>query len=206
MAAAGDSGVTDGVNDGQAHVDFPGSSPWVLTCGGTRITVSGGKITSEVVWNDAAGIGFGATGGGVSAHFPKPNWQAHVNIPTDSQGHVGRGIPDVAVAASPESGYRVIIDGQAVVLGGTAAATPFWAGLIALINQGLGHNVGYINPVLYTKLGPAGALRGITEGNNGEKGVKGYSAGPGWNAATGWGSPDGRKLLQAFQSLGTSPQ
>ena len=142
----------------------------------------------------------------MSAHFPKPAWQAQANVPTDSQGHSGRGIPDVAITASPESGYKVYIDGQKEVLGGTAAASPLWAGLIALINQGLGRNVGYINPALYTKLGPAGVLRSITQGNNSVQGVKGYEAGPGWNAVTGWGSPDGRKLLQALQSLGTNSQ
>ena len=204
VAASGDQGVTDGVSDGKAHIDFPGSSPWVLAAGGTQITVSGEKITSEVVWND--GPGGGATGGGVSSHFPKPAWQETVNVPTDSQGHIGRGIPDAAVSASPKSGFDVFIAGQKMVLGGTAGASPFWAGLIALINQGLGHNIGYINPVLYTRLGPSGALHSVTKGDNSIQGVKGYSAGPGWNATTGWGSPDGQKLLQAFQALGPNPQ
>jgi kumamolisin len=128
-----------------------------------------------------------------------------VKVPVDSNGHSGRGIPDVAIAASLKSGYEAFIDGQKGVVGGGAAATPLWAGLIALINQGLGHNVGFINPELYTRIGPAGVLRSITEGDNGVHGVKGYAAGPGWNAATGWGSPDGKKLLEAFQNLG-SPQ
>src|SRR5207302_1961636 len=81
LAAAGDRGVTDGLTDGKPHVDFPGSSPWVLAIGGTHITVSVDKIVSETVWNDSNG---GATGGGVSSHFPKPNWQGQVNVPTDS--------------------------------------------------------------------------------------------------------------------------
>jgi kumamolisin len=124
-----------------------------------------------------------------------------VNVPVDSHGRSGRAIPDVSVTASPQSGYRVFVGGQKLVVGGTVGSCALWAGLIALINQGLGHNVGYINPVLYTKLGPTHVLNNVTEGNNGVPGVPGYSAGPGWNAATGWGSPDGRKLFQAFQSL-----
>ena len=202
LAASGDNGAADGVTDGRAHADFPAASPWVLACGGTQIEVAGNRITSEVVWNDSKGGGFGATGGGVSALFPKPAWQSGVKIPVDSTGHTGRGIPDVAITASPKSGYKVMIDGQNSVLGGTAAATPLWAGLIALINQGLGRNVGYINPNLYARIGPAGVLRPITEGDNGVQGVQGYAAGPGWNAATGWGSPDGKKLLEAFRGLG----
>ena len=85
-------------------------------------------------------------------------------------------------------------------VGGTSASGPLWAGLITLINQGLGRKVGYINPLLYNKLGPDGVLRDIIEGDNGADGVKGYTAGPGWDACTGWGSPSGRKLLAAFRS------
>ncbi len=194
-----------GAADNKPRVDFPGSSPWVLAVGGTHINVSGERIASEVVWNDSDSDG-GATGGGVSTLFPKPNWQDQVNVPANYQGHSGRGIPDVAITASPQAGYEVFVAGQKLIFGGGTGATPLWGGLIALINQGLGHNVGYINPVLYTKLGPAGVLHGVTEGNNGVRGAKGYSAGPGWNATAGWGSPDGRKLLQAFRSLGADTQ
>src|SRR5438094_1728306 len=50
--AAGDNGSTDGVNDGQAHVDFPASSPYALGCGGTRLEMVNNQLT-EVVWNDS---------------------------------------------------------------------------------------------------------------------------------------------------------
>jgi kumamolisin len=76
-----------------------------------------------------------------------------------------------------------------------------WAGLIALLNQGLGHNLGFFNPVLYEKIGPRGILRSVLDGNNGTAEMSGYCAGPGWNAATGWGTPDGTRLLQALKSL-----
>src|SRR5215469_6843146 len=45
--AAGDNGSSDGVNDGNAHVDFPASSPNALACGGTRLE-SSGTTTTEV--------------------------------------------------------------------------------------------------------------------------------------------------------------
>jgi kumamolisin len=198
LAAAGDNGATDGVDDGQAHVDFPASSPWVLACGGTRVVASYGAIRSEKVWNDGLG---GATGGGVSSLFPRPDWQSGVNIPPRLTGALGRGIPDVVAHASATSGYSAYVSGKWVVLGGTAATTPLWAGLVALLNHGLGHNLGYINPILYTKIGPGGALRAITEGNNGIGNLKGYSAGMGWSAAAGWGSPDGTRLLAALKAL-----
>jgi len=106
----------------------------------------------------------------------------------------------VAASADPAAGYQVFIGGQKVVVGGTDGANAFWAGLIAVINQGLGHNVGYINPVLYSKLGPSGVLHNVTQGNNRVNGI-GFDTGPGWNPVTGWGSPDCTKLLEALKSL-----
>ncbi len=198
VCAVGDDGVTAGVRDGKPHVVFPASSPWVLGCGGTRLEASGQTILSESVWNEGT---FG-TGGGISDVFPLPDWQSRANVPPRKGGrHRGRGIPDVAASASPEFGYRVVVGGQTMVVGGTAAAAPLWAGLVALINQGLGRNVGYFHPLLYDKIGPGGILRSITQGNNSVSGVQGYSAGPGWNPCTGWGSPDGKKLLAAFRKL-----
>ena len=75
-----------------------------------------------------------------------------------------------------------------------------WAGLIALLNQGLGRSLGFFNPLLYEKLGPEGVLRSVISGHNGIGELSGYCAGPGWNAVTGWGTPDGARLLQALKS------
>jgi kumamolisin len=188
--AAGDNGSTDGVTDGLQHVDFPASSPYALACGGTKLSASGGSITNEVVWNEIAN-GEGATGGGISAVFPKPDYQANANVPASvNPGHfVGRGVPDVAGDADPESGYDVYVDGQATVIGGTSAVAPLWAGLIARINELVGKPVGFLNPTLYSQVAAAGAFHDITSGNNGA-----YQAGPGWDACTGWGSPDGAAI------------
>ena len=76
--AAGDNGSSDGVTDGKNHVDFPASSPHMLACGGTNLQSANGLITSETVWND--GAQGGATGGGYSAQFPEPAWQASAGI------------------------------------------------------------------------------------------------------------------------------
>ena len=66
--AAGDSGSSDGVDDGASHVDFPASSPHVLACGGTRLAGSQATIEREVAWGGPKANG--ATGGGVSDVFP----------------------------------------------------------------------------------------------------------------------------------------
>jgi kumamolisin len=186
-SASGDSGSEDGVGDGGKHVDFPASSPWVLACGGTRLHANGGKIISETVWND--GADGGASGGGLSAHFSVPIYQKNVKAVSGR-----RGVPDVAGNADPESGYLVIVDGQSGVIGGTSAVAPLWSALIALFNEELGKNVGWIHPYLYGAGVQAGALHDITQGNNGS-----FSAQKGWDGCTGLGSPNGQALLAVLK-------
>jgi kumamolisin len=182
------------VNDGQAHVDFPASSPYALGCGGTRLETVNNQVM-EVVWNDGPNS---ATGGGVSNFFDLPTWQANAGVPSsvNPDHHVGRGVPDVAGNADPQTGYQVYVDGQSVVFGGTSAVAPLWAALIALMNQQRKQPVGYLNSTLcqnYQQLSQANALRDVTSGNNGA-----YSAGPRWDACSGVGTPDGAKLIDAL--------
>jgi kumamolisin len=192
--AAGDSGSSDGETDKLAHVDFPASSPHALACGGTTLIASGNAIASEAVWNDGPSS---ATGGGISNVFPLPSYQGAAHVPPSANpgGQVGRGIPDVAGDADPDTGYQVRVDGENLVFGGTSAVAPLWAGLIALCNQKLGTSVGFLNPLLYGSLAGKGLCRDITSGNNGA-----YSAAVGWDACTGWGSPDGAAILEALGS------
>ena len=191
--AAGDNGSSDGESDGQPHVDFPASSPYSLACGGTTLDASGSTIQSEVVWNETAS-NEGATGGGVSIEFDLPSWQQNANVPQSPSGSTGRGVPDVAGNADPDTGYQVLADGQSQVIGGTSAVAPLWAALIARLNQQLGAPLGDVHATLY-QIGES-AFRDITQGNNGT-----YQAGPGWDACTGLGSPNGQALLSALTAL-----
>jgi kumamolisin len=191
--AAGDDGSTDGVTDGKQHVDFPASSPYVLSCGGTKVTQSGNKISAEAVWNELS-KNEGATGGGVSNFFPIPDYQKNANVPTSlDTGFAGRGVPDVSGDADPETGYYVRVDGQMQVIGGTSAVAPLWAGLAALLNQQLGHPIGFVNPKLYAI--PGASFRDIVTGDNGA-----WKAGPAWDACTGLGSPNGVAVGNALTS------
>jgi hypothetical protein len=200
-AAAGDDGVTDAIGDNRPHVGFPASSPWVLAVGGTSLILNSGQLVSEMAWKIGDGLrsdGGGSTGGGVSDKFLAPDWQSGVKLPTRSDLKMGRGIPDVAAAGD----YNVLLrlNGTDQPNGGTSFSTALWAGLIAVLDQGLGHPLGYLNPRLYQEIGPAGVLRSVTQGDNGVPGVPGYAAGPGWNPVAGWGTPDGRKLLDWLRS------
>jgi len=188
--AAGDNGSSDGVDDGQNHVDFPASCPHVLAVGGTRLIAANRVISQETVWND--GDKGGSTGGGFSTFFARPDYQAKdVKQPN-------RGVPDVAGDADPETGYDVLVDGQQMVVGGTSAVAPLWAGLIALLNQKRQARSGFINPVLYNS-DRSSCFHDISSGNNGS-----FSAGKGWDPTTGLGSPVGIQIMQTMH--GTSSQ
>ncbi|MES2295998.1 MAG: S53 family peptidase [Pseudomonadota bacterium] len=196
--AAGDAGSGDedpdrGTPDGLAHADFPASSPYVLACGGTSLTASGAHIASETVWNNDPLRS--ASGGGVSDFFALPPYQQGAGVPpsVNPGARVGRGLPDVAADADPATGYQVRVDGRDIVVGGTSAVAPLWAGLIALMNQKAGHSMGFLNPMLYGIGADAQAFHDIVSGDIGA-----YQARPGWDACTGWGSPDGSGLLRAL--------
>ena len=209
--AAGDNGSSDGVSDGQVHVDFPASSPYALGCGGTKLVADAatGTVSSEVVWNELA-TNEGATGGGVSDQFAQPTWQNNAGVgaraasqPAAAAGSAGssggqwRGVPDVAGNADPVTGYQIYSGGKAQVVGGTSAVAPLWSALIARLAQATGKRFGLIQPLLYAGVSPGAdvpGFRDITSGNNGA-----YAAGPGWDACSGLGSPDGTALLTRLQ-------
>jgi kumamolisin len=194
--AAGDNGSADGATGN--NVDFPASSPHVLACGGTKLDANGSTIVSEVVWNELASND-GATGGGVSNFFALPSWQSNSNVPAPSGSTGGRGVPDVAGDADPESGYQIRVDGQNTVVGGTSAVAPLWAGLVAVANRQLGAQVGFIQPAIYAAKAAA-AFNDITQGNNG-----GFKAGPGWDACTGQGSPIASTLIPLLAPAAGTP-
>ena len=188
-AAAGDDGSSDRVEDRRAHVDFPASSPHCLGCGGTTLDAdpATGTVSSETVWNN--GPSQGATGGGVSNVFDAPAWQSAVGVP----GSGGRGVPDVAAVADPNTGYQVRVDGVDTVIGGTSAVSPLWAGLVARLAQLTGSPFGLLQPLLYGDVTAGEVAPGFRDVTDGDNGI--YSAGPGWDATTGLGVPVGADLL-----------
>lgn len=196
--ASGDKGSTNGDTDGQQHTQYPTSSPYVLSVGGTTLHAdrTTGAISSEVVWNNSNGD---ATGGGVSTFYPVPTWQAAAGVPTRAGATTtGRGVPDVAADADPSTGYQVRVNGANATYGGTSAAAPLWAALLTRYAQLLNTKFGLVQPLIY-KGAQAGhqapGFRAITSGNNGA-----YSASAGWNPCTGLGSPEGADLLSVLHS------
>ncbi len=207
--ASGDDGSGDEETDRNGHVDFPGSSPFVLCVGGTMM-VGSVSTDAERVWWESPGRrtrnGGGATGGGVSTLFPRPKWQ-RVQVASINRGSIdGRVVPDVAaLAGSPF--YDLIMLGKPAPDGGTSASAPVWAALIARVDARLpaAKRQRFLTPLLY-ETDASGRTRGsrichdIVDGNNISHPYpgKGYSAGTGFDAVCGWGTPDGEKLLASL--------
>ncbi|MFF3913418.1 S8 family serine peptidase [Streptomyces sp. NPDC001852] len=205
--SSGDDGAGHQSADGRAHVGFPSASPYVLSVGGTMIDASG----QEVAWWEAPGRrtdhGGGSSGGGVSVHFARPDYQQHIKVDSlNPDGIRGRVVPDVAALAGRPL-YDLTFLGELRPNGGTSASTPLWASLIARINALLPpeKQQRFLTPLLYqggangTPLGRA-ACRDIAAGHDNASNppAVGYPVQEGYDAVTGWGVPDGVALLKGL--------
>ena len=237
LSAAGDAGAADcedpsalTAQNGLA-IDVPSSIPEVTSMGGTEFNDQSGSYWSatntannasalsyipEQAWNDTAlGGGLAATGGGASIVFPRPVWQTGPGVPNDGFRHV----PDLSMASSANhDGYYIYSASSVQYVGGTSAAAPAMAGIVALLNQYLVSTgsqrqpgVGNINPTLYRLAQSAtGVFHDITTGNNVvpcvsgtpncSDGSLGLNAGPGYDAVTGLGSVDAYNLVHQWTS------
>jgi subtilase family serine protease len=209
FAASGDDGAYD-CGDNNLSVDSPADDPNVTGVGGTSLTLNNGSYGSETAWSctdstctQYAPNGAGG-GGGVSTNFPLPSFQQNIH-PTDAGDATGRYVPDVSANADPQTGYAIYCtvsaaqcDGDMVV-GGTSAAAPVWAGAAALINQSLGKQnkqLGNANGALYgVAQGASNTFHDVTNGNNLH-----YKAASGYDLATGLGSPNVSALASAIAS------
>ena len=176
FSASGDSGSfcpalvgVNGVPAGLPGTEYPASSPFGIGVGGTSVLGSG---PTEIAWY--------AAGGGSTFFESTPSWQQNAG---GSFTGVMRGVPDVALDADPESGYRVIVNGSELGIGGTSASTPAWQGIWARAQGAHGGNVGFAGPVIYGE--PATAFNDVLVGAIGF-----YAATPGWDYTTGRGTPD----------------
>ncbi len=202
FVASGDEGAYGLHGPGRkiCHVDAPANCPHMVAAGGTHLVLdTQGHIAIETGWTDTNHNG--ASGGGISQVFSVPVYQEAITLPVKPGFHPGRGVPDVALNADPDTGYAIFFQGAWTVVGGTSAASPIWAALMAIINQARAQQrkpvQGYLNPSLYG-LDHASAFHAITVGNNSYDGVIGYQCTPGWNAVTGWGSPVARALANSL--------
>ena len=135
----------------------------------------------------------------MSDAYPVPSWQSKVGMPNRavSGGKPGRGVPDVAGDADPQTGYVVRVDGSDNVFGGTSAVAPLWAALLCRLAQLAGKRFGLVQPLIYAQAAagkPTAGFRDITQGDNGA-----YRSRVGWDPCTGLGVPDGTALRKVLK-------
>jgi subtilase family serine protease len=198
FVASGDTGAytcrREDRSDLDLSVSWPAASAGVVAVGGTRLYLDArNAYIRETGWEGALSASGG--GGGEAVGIQRPRWQSAPGL----SGGTTRELPDVSADADPATGWimydhRFAHDGRSgfTEVGGTSAATPFWAAATALIDQyarkhGI-RSVGFANSFLYgiaSTPQPYRPFHDITTGANLH-----YGAGIGWDAATGLGSPD----------------
>jgi len=202
FAASGDSGAYD--NGSTLSVDDPGSQPFVVGVGGTRLFVtSDGTYNREATWNNGS-VRAGAGGGGISAKWAAPSYQQGVTTLASS---TMRNVPDVALNSDPYTGYSILYRGRWYIFGGTSCAAPLWAGFAALVNQKRaekgGGTLGFANPAIY-QIGTGSDFNldffDIADGSTNLH----YSAAAGYDNATGWGSFNGASLMADLAEMSTA--
>ena len=161
----------------------------------------------EVVWNESGpGTGLWSSGGGASTVYGKPSWQAGTGVPADGK----RDVPDVSLTASGHDGYLIYQEGGLYVVGGTSAASPSFAGLMALVVQDMRARQGNANLAFYPlaskqRAGGAAVFHDIIAGNNSVPGQAGFSAATGFDQATGLGSIDATVLVSHWSDATIVP-
>jgi hypothetical protein len=221
LAASGDSGIY-GNGGSQVAVNYPAASPDVVAVGGTSIKIDsagdypGTGSTGETGWGSETSSGYdGGSGGGLSEIEPEPAWQSRVLTSSIDPGGT-RAVPDVAMDSGSAQEYDVFTstlsgssDSASAVgwLGdaGTSAASPIWAGLVAIADQGRALEGGtsltgstQTLPALYSL--PSADFHDIVDGNNGD------AAGSGYDLVTGLGTPVANLLVPNLASYGLPSQ
>ncbi len=214
FAASGDSGAYD-CNDTNLAVDSPAGDPYITGVGGTNLQETNGTYGSESVWSDPTSTQRSAKGagggGGLSSTFDLPSWQVAPGV-SNQYSNGKREVPDVSADADPKTGYAVYCTVSAsgcpstgnIVVGGTSAAAPLWAGSTALLNEYLQQQgktrVGFANPTLYklaNEKQPNPPFHDVTSGDN-----LYYPATPGYDLASGLGTPDVYNIARDIASGG----
>ena len=206
LAASGDTGSSDCWThtspDTTLAVDDPSDQPDVTGVGGTSLTAATPGDPSETVWDDPGGEPPTGGGGGNSSDFVAPAYQQVAAARSaDTSYACGathtaqcREVPDVSASADPAHGDYVFWSGTWWVFGGTSQASPLWAALVAVTDQGCASSAGQLGPVLYGP-GAQSAFNDVTTGTNALFGGTAYTARPGYDLASGWGSPRAAALL-----------
>jgi subtilase family serine protease len=211
FASSGDAGGSGYSTGPEGGLEYPASSPFVTSVGGTQTylaaSAGGGDTFVQTAWSNIGfvpnGVNQGGGGGGVSILEPKPWYQ--LSQPTPASYPNGRLNPDVSLQAGLDPATLIVDAGQQVGIGGTSVSTPLLAGLVSAMAESLNGSLGLINPFLYQAGNdpteyPAG-FDPITSGY-----TIPWTASYGYNLATGWGAPNVGELSLLAASVVPSPR
>jgi subtilase family serine protease len=207
FAASGDAGAyDDSDNPSLLTVDDPGSQPYVTAVGGTTLTYAFNSYLSETSW--ATSSNGQGSGGGMSALWQLPNWQAGLATSANKGSNSRRMVPDVALNADPSTGYSIYLDGKWHAFGGTSASAPLWAAFMAQVNQARLSNrlgrIGFANPAIYQVAQSSlhsSSFHDIADGSTNLY----FPTTGGFDLSTGWGSLQGGSLLSALSAATLPP-
>jgi kumamolisin len=207
LSASGDLGFR-GCAVGKPGTLFPASSPFSTGVGGTTLRLTAtNRIRSQVVWSTLAQDPKqgGGSGGGPSTAWRRPGFQRAPGItPRLQRGTATRLVPDIAAMGSFKPGLAIFDKdgGGWGIGGGTSAATPLEAGIVALVlqqeRQAGRPSLGSLPPLLYRLARGAryhAIFSDITRGTSSRhprsaigRSPAGGAAQPGYDLATGLGS------------------
>lgn len=202
--STGDSGGSGFTNGVEGNLGYPATSPYVTGVGGTQTYFSGTGFV-QTAWSN---IGFvpnffneGGSTGGVSILEPVPWYQ--VALPPHATMPEGRQNPDLSLQGGVDPGTYIVDSGSTFGEGGTSESSPLFAGLVAVMDQAVGGNVGLLNPFLYSLYSSATrydkAFSQVTFGYNVP-----WVTGPGYNLVTGLGSPNFGELASMYAASSSS--
>eukprot|EP01038_Epipyxis_sp_PR26KG_P005614 gene5614-7756_t len=183
VVSSGDHGSSDGIIDSSIHVDFPASSPNVISCGGTSLHAAKllyDENIVETLWSFNLSERYNlASGGGYSVYFDKPEYQNFINKSTK------RSVPDVVLNGDPRTGMIFLFNNQLQLYGGTSISAPTFASFLLLsdVNE-------FVLPLLYQQ---QESFHKITSGTNGFYSLEVSKEN---NIVSGLGSPIGSSLLK----------
>lgn len=211
LAASGDWGSVSGPGGSSIGLCYPASSPNVISVGGTKLTLnsSNARVTET---DDNRDSSFGSSwggGGGISALFSRPSWQAGLfytpiisNVTGSPTELATRGAPDFS---GPMNVYALYYNGSVSGFGGTSLSSPIMAGVLARYQEltGVRRNSADWNTIAYAN---PSAFYDITVGTNNTTITSGYAGTTGWDAVTGLGPPIGTSLYKPVHTGSTFPK
>ncbi|MDA4126332.1 MAG: protease pro-enzyme activation domain-containing protein [Thaumarchaeota archaeon] len=211
LSSSGDAGGSGYSSGPEGDLEYPSTSPFVTSVGGTQTyfstSASGAESFVQTAWSNVGYVpnlvNAGGGGGGVSILEPKPWYQASQTTPPSYPN--GRLNPDLSLQAGVDPATMIVDSGKVIGSGGTSESSPLLAGLLTLVAESVKGHLGLINPLIYNVGNNPGeyskGFNPITFGY-----IVPWTSTPGFNLATGWGAPNIGELALLMNASASKPE